>query len=103
MQYAGPRVVPANFSLLAYPNMMPVPPTTPSQIISEGSSSRVSVMGYGGYGDLESAGAGAAVVGIGIAALVLTVGFYVLLAYGVGWGASKGWKKAKSARRRRKR
>jgi hypothetical protein len=101
MQYAGPRVVPADYKMLAYPNMIPVPPPTPDQIISEGGP-RVSVMGYGGYGDLESAGAGAAVIGIGVAALVLTVGFYVLLAYGIGWGASKGWKRAKKARRRRK-
>lgn len=86
--------------MLAYPNMIPVPPTTPGQIVSA-SSPRVNVMGYGGYGDLESAGAAAAVVGIGIAALVLTVGFYVLLAYGVGWGASRGWQKAKRRRRKR--
>jgi len=87
--------------MLAYPNMMPVPPTTPNQIISAGSP-RASVMGYGGYGDLESAGAAAAVIGIGIAGLVLTLGFYALLAYGIGWGASKGWQKAKKRRRRRK-
>lgn len=100
MQYAGPRVVPADYKMLAYPNMIAVPPPTPDQIISD-SSPRVNVMGYGGYGDLESAGTGAAVIGIGVAALVLTVGFYVLFAYGVGWGVSKGWQKAKRRKKRK--
>lgn len=93
--------MPKGTSMLAYPNMMPVPPATPDQIMSA-SSPRVNVMGYGGYGDLESAGSAAAVVGIGIAALVLTVGFYVLLAYGVGWGVSRGWQKAKRGRRKKR-
>jgi hypothetical protein len=92
MMYAGPRVVPRGMSLLAYPDMIPVPP--PIEIVSA-SGPRANAMGYGGYGDLEGAGATAALIGIGLGTIVLTIGAYVLLAYGVGWGASKGWQKAK--------
>ena len=93
---AGAQIIPRESGMgrLAYPGFQPVP------LFPQGNDKLMKA--YGGYGDAEGAGSAAAVVGIGIAALVLTVGFYVLLAYGVGWGASKGWQYAKKRKRRKK-
>jgi len=58
-----------------------------------------------GYGQVDETTdmSPAAAVALGVGGLILTgvlvIGGYVLLAYGVGWGASKGWQKAKKKRK----
>lgn len=96
MYAAGPQVVPKAYRGLYYPNMQPIPePLGPAQ-------TGESHVALAGYGDLDQAGTVAAGIGLTLGLLLLTVGGYVLLAYGVGWGASKGWQKAKRSRRRKK-
>lgn len=95
MYAAGVQVVPKAYRGLYYPNMQPIPePLGPAQT---GNSS----VALSGYGDLEGAGAVAAGIGLTVGLLLLTVGGYVLLAYGVGYGASKGWQKAKKRKERK--
>jgi hypothetical protein len=89
---AGAMVYPRNpgLGVLAYPGFQPVDMGTMHK-------DRLAVA-YGDMGEEEKISTAAA-VGIGVGALVLTVGFYVLLAYGIGWGASKGWKAAKKRKK----
>lgn len=87
MYTAGPKIMPhgTHLDMLAYPGMRPVP----------GPRLMTNLQGYGNYTESAGAATVAAAVGIGLLALVVTVGFYALLAYTIGWGASKGWKAAK--------
>ena len=73
------------YSALMYREMKQIPPPLPS-----GRSGNSAV----GLGEGEGA-AVAATVGIGVGAIALTILAYLGIAYVVGWGASKGWQKAK--------
>jgi len=101
MMEAGAQIVPRSsegVGALAYPGFDPVH-LNPGEhgVVSPSAAfgSDKLLKAYGGYGEISDGAAVAAAVGIGVAALVVTVGSYALLAYVIGWGASKGWKKAK--------